>query len=290
MTVAGTETTLAGTFRVHGSEVRARLDARGLVDLDGEALSYGVRSQSLPENSNIRCQAPVDIAGQHHVQIFSAAPNQSTSFTWDGMDGYGRAVQGPQPARITIDYVYDAVYVNPAEGDAVFGLSGADSFANRPTREEVKLAQTSTEYLGVWDALGQGLGGWSVDAHHSYDPLSRTLYRGDGGQRTTTGFGQVATTLREPTLVDSLGFGMTVGPDGEIYYIAADGSLSNPAGWVIERLDTDGVVTRIASGTSAFPDELSGLALGPDGSLYFPVRCRLERVSPDGIVTSLTEV
>jgi len=37
--------------------------------------------------------------------------------------------------------------------------------------------------FGTWDAAGLGLGGWSIDPYHAYDPVSRTLYLGDGTQR-----------------------------------------------------------------------------------------------------------
>ena len=38
------------------------------------------------------------VAGRQLTQSFSAAPNQSTTVTWDGIDRYGRGVVGPQPA------------------------------------------------------------------------------------------------------------------------------------------------------------------------------------------------
>jgi hypothetical protein len=41
------------------------------------------------------------VAGQKFVQSFPAAPNQRTTFTWDGKDAYHRTVQGEQPVTVT---------------------------------------------------------------------------------------------------------------------------------------------------------------------------------------------
>lgn len=33
--------------------------------------------------------------------------------------------------------------------------------------------------LGRWDARGAGLGGWTLTPHHQYDPVAKTVFRGD---------------------------------------------------------------------------------------------------------------
>ena len=40
--------------------------------------------------------------------------------------------------------------------------------------------------IGTWNAVDTGLGGWSLDVHHSYDPIGRVLYLGDGSRRSAS--------------------------------------------------------------------------------------------------------
>jgi hypothetical protein len=61
-------------------------------------------------DSLLRIELRVEVAGQLHQQSFSPLPNQTYLFTWDGKDGYGRAVNGARRATVNIDYVYDLVY------------------------------------------------------------------------------------------------------------------------------------------------------------------------------------
>jgi len=43
-----------------------------LIDLDRESLEYGLRSQSILNNSSIHCYAPVDITGQlHRLEMYA---------------------------------------------------------------------------------------------------------------------------------------------------------------------------------------------------------------------------
>ena len=42
-----------------------------------------------------------------------------------------------------------------------------------------------------WDARAQGLGGWTISAHHIYDPRTATLYLGNGSSRRTAVIGNV---------------------------------------------------------------------------------------------------
>jgi len=50
---------------------------------------------------------------------------------------------------------------------------------------ERKVRRTTTRYVGGWDARSLGLGGWTLDAVHAYDPVTpdRVLRRRDGAQR-----------------------------------------------------------------------------------------------------------
>ena len=50
--------------------------------------------------------------------------------------------------------------------------------------------------VGGLNAPPSALAGWSVDVHHTYDPVGRTLYMGDGSKRSAEGqnFDVISTT------------------------------------------------------------------------------------------------
>lgn len=142
-----------------------------------------------------RMTVDVDFAGMRHSTVIDppAAANYYENFDWDGKDAYGRAWQGPVKAHITVGYVYDLVYQVPgSQSNVNWGVfSGFPIIGNRSSREMTLYqdweanASTALAHLftGTWDAMGQGLGGWTLSSHHVFDPTSRTLYMGDGRRR-----------------------------------------------------------------------------------------------------------
>jgi len=73
-----------------------------------------------------RIDLEVLIAGQRISRSFPPTPNQSTTFTWDGKDGYGRNMQGEQPFTIRVGYHYAAAYLDtPGVLDATFAIAGS---------------------------------------------------------------------------------------------------------------------------------------------------------------------
>jgi hypothetical protein len=117
------------------------------------------------------------VAGRQFRQLFPATSNQTATFTWDGLDAYGRSVAGRQPYSGTISYVYDAVYATPASFAAAFGRFGTTPLTANRARQETTFPQTFSGTLGGTDARGSGLGGWTLSAHHAYNPC--LLYTSD---------------------------------------------------------------------------------------------------------------
>ncbi|MCU0736254.1 MAG: PKD domain-containing protein, partial [Methylotetracoccus sp.] len=113
-----------------------------------------------------RIELDIQIAGQRHTQTFPAAANQTTRFTWDGLDGYGRKVSGVQAATVRIGYTYDAVYQTPAALRSAFGAYSGVPITGRRARNELTLWQTHQTEIGSWSALPLGFGGWSLNVHH----------------------------------------------------------------------------------------------------------------------------
>ena len=92
-----------------------------------------------------------------------------------------------------------------------------------------RCGSTRTRPLGTLGAGSDALGGWTVDIHHSYDPVAKTLYLGDGTRlnteamrsqiRTVAGFDPLSTSPagRPPPRRSRPRARHRVGPDGSIY-------------------------------------------------------------------------
>ncbi len=247
-------------------------------------------------------QLVVDVAGRHLEQVFAPEPNQSTTYTWDGLDGFGRQLQGPQPITVKVGYVYRGSYENvPRFGDYGNGyLVTGDR-----DRLEVVLWSEWTGQIGAWDARAQELGGWDLSVHHVYLPQSRILLRGEGEQTGAGDVGLAGTRLAGGGDPASLGDGgpatraslaeparIAFGPDGSLY-IAEDAR--------IRRVTPDGIIRTIAGNgtrglsgdggpaTSAQLGGARGLAVLPDGALYFADRDndRVRRIDAGGRIETV---
>jgi RHS repeat-associated protein len=273
-------------------------------------LEIPLSGDSVPDSLK-RIDLEIFVAGRRFTQGFPAAPSQRHTFTWDGRDAYGRPVQGAQPVKIRICYLYDAVYMAPNQVEqsfAQFSASGA-TIGGVEGRQEFSICREMIATAGVFDARARGLGGWSPDIHHAYDPTDQTLYLGDGTRRSarSLNFGQVITTVAGAGPLGDSGdggpateaelfrpAGIAVGSDGSLYI--ADSSKDR-----IRQVDPNGIITTIAGtgdrGFSGDGGPATGaqlrnpqrIALGPDGSLYFSDtgNDRIRRVGPGGIITTV---
>ncbi len=258
----------------------------------------------------------VQVAGRQFSKSFPAAPNQSYTFTWDGKDAYGRTLQGKQPATVQIGYVYELVYVQPNNGVQSFGSYSDTAISlgantSRETGGEATLWQTEQFSIGgllvTFDAHSQGLGGWGMNIHHSYDPVGKVLLLGDGSLRFADSISSgIITTMAGNGTQSYSGDGgpatnagitasdVAVGPDGRIYIADA---MNNR----IRRIDIDGIITTVAgNGTQGYNGD-SGpatsaslyypnrLALGSDGSIYIADlgNSRIRRVGIDGNIMTV---
>ncbi len=238
---------LPGTpFRLHYSSARVagRAIARSAtIRLSGSTVPNGLK----------RIDLEVEIAGRRFAESFPAEPGQSTAFLWDGEDVYGRHLQGRHPATIRVVYVYDGVYLRPADSGRSFGAfpTSVEILGDR-TRGEITLRRTTQRILGHLQVLPRELGGWTFSVHHAYDPHGRLLYLGNGGRRGSSGLVSTMRTIA-----------------GEPFTYLSDGD-GGPA-------------------TAAHLNQPAGLDLGPDGSLYIAETGahRIRRIRPDGIIETV---
>ncbi len=204
-------------------------------------------------------EAEVQVAGRRFVRSFPGEPNQRWEFAWDGRDAYGRELFGEVEARVTVRFAYELVYIGVrSDFERAFARLAGDGTGGSAPRVSatvgnrvIRVDRTWTVRLRNTVAPAFGLGGWSLDGHHVFDPDAGVLWEGTGARRSARAISPVVTTF--------VGSGRT-GYDGD-GGPARDASVSTP----------------------------SGMALGPDGALYFAdaSNFRVRRIGPDGIITTV---
>ncbi len=299
----GEEINITGTpyfLRYSSERQKGRLSNRSLkIALSGATIPASLKQIDLT----------VSVAGREFTQSFPAQTNQSTTFLWDGMDAYGRVVQGRQLVVIDVGYTYDGVYQNTDR----FGYNGNGiPITGNFTRREITLSRIYRVYVGNYDDKALGLGGWTMNAHHFYDPLDRVLYEGNGTRRSVQTINATITTvagngandfngdnIQATTAAMSFPQGVAVSANGELYI----GDTGNNR---VRKVGLNGVITTVAGngadcspttapcgdGGQATAAQLSSpvsVEIGPDGSLYIvdPEALRIRKVAPNGIITTV---
>lgn len=220
--------------------------------LASRTLTYWVNSNPMPPGVK-RILVETSIAGRTETHELPFDATGPYTFTWDGKDVYNRTVYGAHRLRLRIGYVYDGSYRRTTR----FGYYGNGvPITGDPGRAEITIWKDLFRMLSNRDTRGLGLGGWSLDAHHSYDPSSRILFEGNGRVRSVAAIGRVV------SLVGGNG-GFTTG-GGPI--------IGQPA--ITQPFDGSG------------PSDLTTMAASPDGNIYFNFFNAIRRVDPAGIVRS----
>lgn len=274
--VLGEELPLIGTpYRLAYRSGRAR----GRVDT--KSLDLTLAGDTVPPSLK-RIDLVIDVAGRRHTASFPPHPSQTYTFVWDGVDAYGRRVMSPANAQISLGYVYQAVYAEPAptgNGFAQFGVP-TQIVGNRFTNE-ITLWERSRHQFGAPTFTGRDFGSWTLNVRHHYDPVDRVLYRGDGERRGSSAAELVATVFAGTGELGSAGDGgpatdaqfdhpsdIAVGPDGSVYIggygksVQVDGATHYRD--AVRRVATDGKICSVDTGVR----RVSGLAMGPRGELY----------------------
>ncbi len=239
----------------------------------------------------------VTIAGQHFTQETTATDlNQEYTFTWDGLDGYGRPVVGPQTATIKLGYTYTAEQVAPGTFAQSFGQYSASTTATTDrSRAQGTLWQEIKVNLGTFDARAIGLGGWSLDAHHFYDPDNQELYLGNGTRISAENIPDILVNFAGTgTLGYSGDGGQATAADISPVSLATDanGNLYSGENYYIRRIDPDGVITTIAGtgatsnsgdgglATSAGIATTNDLAIDKDGNIFILqyASCKIRKI------------
>ena len=275
-----------------------------------KTIAIALSGPTLPASLK-RIDLTVDVAGRRlYQQSYPAQPNQTVNVTWDGLDAYNRTLGGAQNATITISYAYDAVYQQPVRGRG-FAVPSGVALTGNPTRTEVYLSRSYRTKVGIApDFRRVGIGGWSLDVHHVYDPIGQVLYQGDGSRRSSMNLNyNVITTFAGGGDCGSLGCGdggpavqaRLHGPMG--LAVTSDGAVvfADSLNWRIRRISPEGIITTIAGNgvrgfsgdggpaTQASLNTPKGVAIGADGSILIADHDnqRIRRVGPNGIINTI---
>jgi len=291
---------------------------------ESHILDIPLSGDTLP-TSLMRIDLQIDVAGRLFSESFSPQSNLTYHFAWYGLeDAYGRRLQGVQQATVRIDYVYPAVYYPVwADMELSFGRMGpSTTFINSRAATTITVQQTWSLTLGESPIASQ-VGGWTLSAHHVYDPGARILHLGNGrrvsaqGVTTTGVINTVAGTgipnnssepnyngdgipATQANLNIYWATGIAISPDGIIY-------IADTLNYRVRRISPDGIITTIAGtgspgyngdGIPATEAQLywpMGVAIMSDGSLYISDFAspwgyevsRVRRVGLDGIITTV---
>lgn len=248
----------------------------------------------------------ISIAGQQTKQSFPATPGQHFLYEWNGRDAYGLTVEGPRTASVDIDYEFKAAYYTDAAlRTQAFAMWTGTGSVIAPIGGTAKFVVTThfETWLGTVDPKSTiGLGGWTLSAHHVYDPARRILHLGTGDSRiadpsgsvmnTAAGNGSCCTTV-EGALATATALdhptSVAVAADGSFYIATANRMFVVDRSGTIRLLAGTGQSGFSADGTVATNAAIapSALAVGPDGSLVFvDGGTRVRRIS-GGVLTTI---
>ena len=235
----------------------------------------------------------VDIAGQHLSQTLEPQTGLKAVIPWNGDDGFGRAMQGPQTALVTLAYYYDGS-VNLGDTYGATGNTVTVPSASLPAgAASAPLVQAFEVPLGVWDAKGYALGGFSLEVLHAYDAAHQKMFFGWGDQRSAE---NVALLVKQPVKSFNLGTpdSLAIAGDGTAFVTDDEQQDVNALGR-IWKIAPNGSATVIAGpGASGNAANLQfgqpqGIVVKADGSVIIADfgRNAIRDLSPNGTMTTL---
>jgi PKD repeat protein len=255
---------VAKSCPVSGSIIEAQNQILGeVVDITGTPFTLNYRSHRLPgytigrtlniplsgdtlPDSLKRIELEVEVAGQRFVSSFPRETNLSYDYVWDGLDVYERPVQGKQSATVRIGYTYDAVYQQTDR----FGDSGIASsvISLSSARPEITVWRTFHTSLSNWDTRALGLGGWSLDIQHIYDPVGKVIQLGTGERRSAENMNLIINTVTGggSSLQEGIPALETRFVDLTSVELAPDGTQIVGAKYRVRQVNADGIVTTVA--------------------------------------------
>lgn len=223
-------------------------------------LDLPISGDTVPQGL-LRIDVVTTVAGRALRQSYGPLPKQSHRVAWDGLDAYGRTLNGGQPALVRIGYVYKAAYYAPADQAKAFGAVGSTPISGSPGRGEITLWREFDAVLGSVSAASAAVGSWAPAVLASYDPVRGSVLTAAGQtQSERSGAGRTLLARRLAS-VGSSATSLSIDRAGNIYY-------KDDSAGVVLRVDENGTVSGVASAGQA----ISAVHVSADGTLYMGSR------------------
>jgi YD repeat-containing protein len=242
--------------------------------------------------------ARVEIAGRNLVRGLGRDelyPFASVPIVWDGLDAFGRRMNGVQKAHVTVEHFYSLSLTTKVQGSRLGMLpEGSEHVPGDQSTSQYRLQWEFDVDIGATNASQRAFGGWSLSPQHLFDANDGTLYLGTGERVATRELG--STVLRETAYKDPEALmDFTFSPDGRLYFVGGPGYRvlsADPKGMELPVPYAYSATTGLRTGEEGIPalsawgtgGSVRQISFGPDGSLYIAElnESRIRRVSPDG--------
>ena len=248
----------------------------------------------------------IKVAGRIFEQILNPLPNQKAEFIWDRLDHLGRPVNGFIIARISVGFLYEAVYYEASNFGQAFALAGDEITGIKARQELISWKHSNlTVYpeAKVKDFIAEG---WTFSSHHKVSLKNfSTLHKGDG-----TIIKNNFRIIKTVAGIGYFGFSGDGGPATQAhlqypYGVAVDNAgnifIADSNNHRIRKVDTNGIITTVAGiGIIGFSGD-GGPAI--DASFYLPTgvavdsvgnifiadthNSRIRKVDTSGIITTV---
>jgi RHS repeat-associated protein len=300
--------TLSESIRIVGTPYSLEYESSRVATTQN-AMTVSLSGATVPQSLK-RIDLSISIAGRSQTLSFAPQTNLKYDFFWNGVDVFGRRVQGAREAGVTLSYVYETVYAVPVPTGRAFGEWSFRSTGVRG-RTEVPYTQSFSVRLGHFGAESAGFGTWSLSAQHFYDGRAGVILDAGSSQRsadpnqsgqlavqtaagnTNFGYGGDGGQATAATL-DAAQY-IAVGPEGALYITDSYGSGGyhrirrvDPKSGIIDTIAGNGQAGFTADGLPAAGRAINALqvAVGGDGVVYFTDGVRVRRIV-DGLLATV---
>ncbi|MEW8506759.1 MAG: hypothetical protein AB2598_08620 [Candidatus Thiodiazotropha sp.] len=274
--------------------------ARGWITNDRHVIKL---IENVPPPSLKRIELIVIAAGKKEVIVLDPEPDLIYTITADGSDAYGRSISAT-PIYVSLKYVYAAQYYgvespSPFERsfDRIVSSDNRINIGRNVVNREIVFATEwrADLYADVRDipddAIRFGLGGWSFNFHHNYNPVNKILLKGTGERLDAENIGYIIENkLRTNTYIGKI----TVDDSGNLYIAERSNDQIvkvTPSG---NRTIIAGTGDRGSTGDGGLAvearlDSPSDVELGPNGNIYIADQGnhRIRMIDQNGIISTI---